>query len=414
MFRLSVSAAVVAAAACTVIPGADAAAAVETCQGQEATIVGDPHVYELSGTPGPDVIVTNGSVDVRAEDGDDTICVTTNNANVRAGRGDDHVDASEAPFAWAQLGPGADTYEGSSNPDTVWAGDRAQDAERDVIATRGGYDTVVAGEPDTPFQDHIATGLGGDQVTRGGMLGDATAVVDLGLGEDSLSFAWPSQASGTWVVDNKLGAVTKDGVPQYSWSGAESFSLPDLRDHPVGFRGGDTAESVLAGRFARIDLEVLRTGRVDGGAGRDVLFVHTFDDVFIDLARVARFAEYNLGEVRLSSVENLTLYGGTGTITIRGSAAANVVRSEGCRQTADGRAGNDTLISTSVECLDGERAVLRGGPGNDKLRGSLTPDRLSGGPGNDDLIGREGRDVANGGPGVDRCAAEVRRSCAPS
>lgn len=66
------------------------------------------------------------------------------------------------------------------------------------------------------------------------------------------------------------------------------------------------------------------------------------------------------------------MYGQSGTAAVRGSAADNVIRSTACRQTVTGAAGDDHLVSTAVECHDGERA---------------------------------------GGPGRDTCAAEVRRSC---
>ena len=57
---------------------------------------------------------------------------------------------------------------------------------------------------------------------------------------------------------------------------------------------------------------------------------------------------------------------------------------------AGGGAGDDTL---------------RGGPGNDTLRGNAGDDVLHGGPGNDTLRGNAGDDVLHGGAGADRLFA---------
>ncbi len=438
MFRRTVLAAGIAVIAFVTVPGTPASAAPETCQGEEATIVGGPGSDTLIGTPERDVIVTNGAFEVQAGDGDDLVCITGDDAgNIYAGRGDDgvyvEIPGDRDPYVWVELGPGADAYVGSNGWDIVWAGDErddgdARDGERDVISTGGGEDMVMAGEPGLPFTDQIDTGPGHDELSVAATVGDGTGALDLGDGNDLLGFAWPEAVSGAWVVDNRAQVLTRDGTAQFGWSAAETFYLPDLRDNPVTFLGSDRSESVTAGKFANVELrggdddfwirsayfgeEIHRAGAVDGGSGRDVFVVQTFDDAFVDLAdNIARFAEYNLGDARLTAIENLTMYGYPGTVIVRGSAADNVIRLEACRQTVNGAAGDDHLISTAVECHDGERATQRGGPGNDLLRGAGSPDRLLGGMGSDRLVGRAGRDFADGGPGADTCSAEVRRSC---
>src|SRR5688500_545252 len=69
MFHRTVLAAGIAATAFVAVPGISASAALETCQGEEATIVGGPDSDTLIGTPGRDVIVTNGAFEVQAGDG---------------------------------------------------------------------------------------------------------------------------------------------------------------------------------------------------------------------------------------------------------------------------------------------------------------------------------------------------------
>jgi hypothetical protein len=72
------------------------AVAGETCQGQAATLVGSTDVTTLVGTDGDDVIVTNGSWVIYADDGNDRVCVTGRPGRVHAGVGDDVVDATAA------------------------------------------------------------------------------------------------------------------------------------------------------------------------------------------------------------------------------------------------------------------------------------------------------------------------------
>jgi Ca2+-binding RTX toxin-like protein len=155
-------------------------------------------------------------------------------------------------------------------------------------------------------------------------------------------------------------------------------------------------------------------GLVEGGTGRDAFVVDTSDDVVVDLARGRVTFEDSpyMDDLLLSDLENVTAYAGRDRVEIRGDAGDNVIRADACRLNAAGGGGDDRIISTAYECWRGPSASLRGGPGDDLLRGAGTPDRLRGGPGKDRMFGRGGRDVANGGDGRDICAAEVRRSCA--
>ena len=81
---------------------------------------------------------------------------------------------------------------------------------------------------------------------------------------------------------------------------------------------------------------------------------------------------------------------------IRGGGGDDVIRGGILRNRLVGGRGDDRMHG-------GRRAaVILGGPGRDLMRGSKGDDRLTGGPGRDD---------ARGGPGRDRCVAEVRRGC---
>lgn len=53
-----------------------ARAAEQLCLGQVPTIVGAPDEFVVEGTDGPDVIITDGALEVDALGGDDLVCVT--------------------------------------------------------------------------------------------------------------------------------------------------------------------------------------------------------------------------------------------------------------------------------------------------------------------------------------------------
>ena len=131
---------------------------------------------------------------------------------------------------------------------------------------------------------------------------------------------------------------------------------------------------------------------------------------------------------------------------LRGNAADNYLSGSGCDVLFVGKGGNDTLIGGGIvedapqiksEC-EGLKATMRGGPGDDNIKGWLGLNRLVGNAGNDELQGRSrsdvllggsgrddlrggnesdvlrgggGRDTADGQNGRDRCVAERERRC---
>src|SRR5687767_7512771 len=68
---LTTNVAVVLLSSVLLTPDPGAATSGETCHGVAATVVGPPGQNELSGTDGPDVIVSNGVRSVYANAGDD-------------------------------------------------------------------------------------------------------------------------------------------------------------------------------------------------------------------------------------------------------------------------------------------------------------------------------------------------------
>jgi Ca2+-binding RTX toxin-like protein len=104
-------------------------------------------------------------------------------------------------------------------------------------------------------------------------------------------------------------------------------------------------------------------------------------------------------------VDGLT--GGSGDDLLRGNDKRNLINGRGGDDRIEGGGGPDSLdgeVGADVVLgeagddfvlggLDGDSAILDGGPGNDEIRGGSGPDRLTGGPGQDEIDGGRGADV---------------------
>ena len=127
------------------------------------------------GTPGPDVVVTNGAISADTGDGDDLTCTTATQG-----------------FA-AGVGVGVDVGAGEDTVDTA----------------AGGPDGNVASTSD------ISGGAGRD----GPDVNVTTA--------------------GRWVFDNRSGEARHDGATAWRWAGLEQFFLTQIKTvGQVSFIGG--------------------------------------------------------------------------------------------------------------------------------------------------------------------------------
>ncbi|MEU4424400.1 hypothetical protein AB0F81_27590 [Actinoplanes sp. NPDC024001] len=79
--------------------------------------------------------------------------------------------------------------------------------------------------------------------------------------------------------------------------------------------------------------------------------------------------------------------GGSGSDTITGASAGDLIHGGSGADRLYGNGGDDSLV---------------GGSGNDRLYGRKGADTLYGGEGNDRLAGGKGKDKLYGGPGKDR------------
>jgi Ca2+-binding RTX toxin-like protein len=184
-----------------------------------------------------------------------------------------------------------------------------------------------------------------------------------------------SDAKDQVVIDQTATAITV----QYGVAGTKkSFPLAKVKTiNMFGLGGND-----LLTQRAR----VTRPGKVDGGAGDDLVMGGRGRNVLIGGA----------GKDMVGYVER------TEDLTLTLDGRAN-----------DGRAGENDIIGNDIEMVMGGRGddriiggnhkiqALFGGPGNDTLVGGSGQDVLVGADGNDSLLGGANSDILMGGAGDD-------------
>lgn len=374
-----------------------AAAAVPTCHGKRATIVGHDHAHgrRITGTRGDDVIVgTQGPDVIHARGGDDVVCALGDKDLLVGGRGDDrlygghdrtgyHADP-DSPIAVGDTingGPGDDLIDlgfdpGQADPalghhverDTVSFAGSAHGVHLDLQAGRAtgdGHDTIVA-HPGfvwfeaTAHDDRVLGTTGDDQ----GSLGRGDDVFRGREGDDRTS----DDSGGGSGTDRMYGGPGDDEFATHSGgdtlvggSGDELFySFAGPADpHPADLRGGP-GDDVM-------HVDWIRDGdRASGGDGHDqldVIFGNPTEDTsaLADLAggllrqgqkraRIGLFEAYDL-----NAFVPLTLHGSDGPDRIVYSAPG---------LTADLRGGDDTLTVGRDDASDDR---VDGGAGTDTV-----------------------------------------------
>lgn len=401
------------------------AAAAPSCQGAPATIVGAPGQRRLTGTDGPDVIVSNGAEAIRALGGDDRVCLTSAPRDgsffFEAGDGDDRVvlDTNTEAAVVGVLGAGNDFYRGGDDVEQIRGGESGDFAGdgTDTIFTAGGRDVVQVGEAATPVRDIVRLGGGRDELSVSGTPGPGHRFRG-GAGRDWLGVTLAP--SGDWVIDNRRQVARLNGTSVVSWRAFERFAVSGPRSNTYRFRGSQASERVeiahllTASMGAGNDTVVSYPGGAPGvplfrgGVGIDTLVAWAWARPIRGHVPTGRIdvAKGGSGPERTFTAFEALAFGGT-RATLIGGPRADRLHAYGCVTTVEGRGGDDVLESgvigdddSFLDCL--RSATLLGGPGHDRMLGYDTPDVLRGGP---------GRDRADGAGGRDLCDAEVRIRC---
>lgn len=295
----------------------------EICYGEVATIVGAPEQLWLSGTNGPDVIVTNGAQSVDAQGGDDLVCVT----NARS-------------YVVVDLGPGADRLVGSDSArESVDANHEAPgDVDRDIIHTGGGNDSVRTGGRESgagASQDWVGLGNGRDTISVTGPVSVA-ATFSGGRGRDQIAIQTRYPRGVAVTIDNRREELRLDNDVAWDWDGFQDFFSNPRIQGPFTFRGSDLREALGSAAFSvgtRWKVDVRMGGgrdwasiglgghnrQLDGGSGAD--WLRHWD--------------------RLGSPGGVNIYGRAGNDRLIGSDKDDALIGGSGYDTADGRGGRD-------------------------------------------------------------------------
>ncbi|WP_148613434.1 calcium-binding protein [Nocardioides rubriscoriae] len=368
------------------------AGAAATCGGQPATIVGNPGQARLSGTPEPDVIISNGAKLVYADEGADLVCLTGGDATAVL----DGYEEYDHNFAWA-----VDRVIGSDGNDLIVSGAGADDGMDIDQRTENG--------------DLVSMGTGHSTLTMDGV---PVGVIQGGPGRDRLIL----RSSGNLMSADAGASVAVDEHPAATLNGIESFHLEGTNLNQIRFRGTPAAESLyanageapligddpdtltatLGGGNDVVSVAAGTNGSVAGGEGADeVRYTPTFRgsrNVVVSL----RNGSVDATQLAVTATSFTNVTARSISVTVNGDTQSNVIRAMGCTVRVSGGSGNDRITARSTSDCTRKPHVVRGGPGKDTLVGSGGRDNIYGGP---------GRDIANGGPRLDLCLAEVRRNC---
>ncbi len=417
--RSSVSGVVLLVATLSVGFAAPAAAAAQTCNGREATIVGTSGADELHGTSGDDVIVGLGGKDfIVGRTGRDLICGGPGRDYLHGRAGWDHIYGGDGNDV-IRGGRAGDRMYGNAGEDVIHGGQAFQTNE---FYGGEGNDRLVGGVESVDAGAELFNGGLGDDVIRGGA--NENYVVG-GLGIDDVDYAGspyrifslvgcsPTQpgsatvdlTTGTFSAPAGQGTFT-GGTPERvvgSWCDDVIIGTDDAE----ALGGGAGGDDRLEGRGGDDRLYAMngRSTALSGGAGWDRILVG------VDGATLPKTIDVEGGgggdELVIESSSALHIDLSLGTVSGALTGSLSQIPNAG----ATG-AGSHTLIGDAADNR------LWSGTGSDKLYGRGGNDDLSSGPGEDEFWGEAGFDTIYASddegtslPEDDTCAGERLRGC---
>ncbi|HTW68745.1 MAG TPA: right-handed parallel beta-helix repeat-containing protein, partial [Acetobacteraceae bacterium] len=340
---------------------------------------GDDVIY---GQGGPDTITGGtGNTTIYGGAGADTILGGSGNDYIGAGAGNDTVLG----------GSGDDTIYGDGGANTVFGGTgndyiSGVGGSSDSMFGGSGNDTMYGGGNDDTVSggegnDCIFGGIGTNQITGGSgndtiTGGSAFDVILGGTGSDSIQ-----GGSDGDLIHGGLGADTIVGG-----EGPETIYAGNLS---ADITGGSGADLLVGG---------LAADTITGGSGPDTIYA---GDQPGNVLSGGSGNDLIYGtDVVSPPGEGDTITGGSGDVTIWGSAGDDLIIGGSGNDVIYAGLGNQTIFGGTGTDL------IYGGPGNDELFGDLTdtattPDTIYGGTGTSTIMGNAGDDLLYGGDGRD-------------
>jgi Ca2+-binding RTX toxin-like protein len=374
-------------------------AAVATCRGVKATIVGTPAPERIHGTPGRDVIAGLGGDDtIFAAGGNDLVCGGDGADHLYGGPGNDRLFGELDRFippededVASRLG---DTLAGGRGDDRMFAGVDHRRAPEDTLPDTISWEASAHGVH-IDLRTGVAHGEGSDTFAGGRFI-----VVGSSHGDVVEGSSRPDRintGTGSDVVRARGGAdiINVDGPEggpggdaDRVWGGDDNdrISARHGQDRLAGGAGNDTIESfgasndILTGGDGNdlIEAEIGHSRgpqRWDGGPGADGIRVAT-DEINPDAA---------------ASTSTWDMATGAMTATVDHPISLSVSRFE-------------VGLFASSSFTSDTAWVVTGTAGDDSIEGQASqtaPLHFDGLAGNDSFKGTNGDDVFNGGPGDD-------------
>ncbi|MEH6692172.1 MAG: cadherin-like domain-containing protein [Pseudorhizobium pelagicum] len=336
-------------------------------------IYGDAGRDILFGGAGDDILFGGaGHDDLYGEDGNDSLMGGAGEDLLAGGAGDDRLFGEE----------GDDLLLGEAGNDLLEGG-----AGNDDLSGGGGNDAVIGGAGN----DIARMGIAGEEERHDDQ--PETDGNDSYSGGDGVDTLDASAVGSGVVIDLKAGTATGEDIGTDQVEGFENIIGSECAD----LLTGDSHANELHGGAGNDELA--------GGDGNDLVCAGEGDDVVIVFARTAAASDGNdddndsdLTDGGEGNDGDDVYDGGHGTDTLDLSALIEAVVADLKEEYVEGaEIGHDTIHSFEI---------IRGGAGNDQLRGSEDGDILHGGAGNDRLRGRDGDDILVGGDGQDDVEGE--------
>ena len=301
------------------------------------------------------------------------------------------------------LGEGNDSYLGSIGTDRVFAADEARGVtDADEIDTGEGWDHVTSGRPGQPVSDTVVLGADGDLLK---LAGYPTSLASYDAGETPYDRIELDGGDTGWLIDQRAHRISRDDHP--STAHIAGFNTVVVTQAPrLRYTGGEFAEALVAPGAVAADMgggndtlaitagSARRLGRIDMGAGRDQLEIVSNlgmripSRISVDLRQKFTLVTGSTTVRRRVAVEGILLQG-IHDVRVRGSARANLVMVWGaCDVWLDGDRGPIAWWQYAYGSR-GRPVTMFGGPGDDRLTGMRSDDRLYGGSGHDIATGRE-------------------------
>ena len=234
-------------------PAAHVQAAVPTCAGERATLVGTARSDDLSGTAGRDVIVGGAGDDViQGRGGNDLICGGGDADELQGGPGDDSLR-------------GDADRRGSDVTGTYLVGD--------VLLGGPGDDRLVGGFDDRSAQIRRRPDTVSWTDSPRGVVVDLAAGTATGLGTDTIPSSTRLRVQGSPYADQITGSAGPDvivgeqGDDQISAGGGGDTVFTERASIPVG--AFDDADVVDAGPGPDLVSSQAGQDRLEGGEGDD-------------------------------------------------------------------------------------------------------------------------------------------------